>query len=743
MAETNIKVLKIEVNTSSGKVAIEGLTNGFVKAETAVKRLGQSISATSNKTNNMVDKTGLASATLVELGRTISDSNYGMTAMANNLSQLGTLFTTLIATSGGLVSGFKNLWTAMMGPVGIILAFQVVIKYIEKAAMAANNAKSEFLKLMEAQDELASSTRAYVSELLEANRTEAEREAIFERISVKSSELADIIKNNENNLSDLNDEIERYIEIQSLRARLDNEIANAVKNTSEFEDRLAVLRSNNIEQMKDMLNEGGILPNFVRFMGQSDEEVRASFKQSMDSMYNIGVRAESRIEDIIKKLAELRSARKEETRGNSKRIAEFKKHLIDLTREEQNYRQQSLQNLYTNSQQKLDEEERFEEQDLQLKKFAFIQKQRLRLQNYLDRQRDDNKRKDAILKFNQSVEDAEIKHLETLNQLRRSYANKRREADIKDSSENITRFSDLVRQSTKMQSDYFVRTIAGEENRVTEVVKQTARENQARLDSLKLQKSDLEAAGKSTLAITQEINNQELKIKQDTADGEREINIARIRDNQEVAKAILSGLTSVTNFIDTEFQRQLDIEQNKTTAINNELRKRLDNENMSKDERKSIQDQIAKNDEALRLKQEKIEKKRFQMNKAANIATATINTYLAATDVLAREKLGVVGKIAAMTLVIGSGLLQVAAIARQQFVSSASSAGGAFSGGGLGTGGGTQPPDFNIVGASPSNQLAAAVQGQFQQPVKAYVVSKDVSTAQEMDRNIIGSASLG
>ena len=131
------------------------------------------------------------------------------------------------------------------------------------------------------------------------------------------------------------------------------------------------------------------------------------------------------------------------------------------------------------------------------------------------------------------------------------------------------------------------------------------------------------------------------------------------------------------------------------------------------------------------------------MNKAANIATATINTYLAATDVLAREKLGVVGKIAAMTLVIGSGLLQVAAIARQQFVSSASTAGGAFSGGGLGTGGGTQPPDFNIVGASPSNQLAAAVQGQFQQPVKAYVVSKDVSTAQEMDRNIIGSASLG
>ena len=60
-----------------------------------------------------------------------------------------------------------------------------------------------------------------------------------------------------------------------------------------------------------------------------------------------------------------------------------------------------------------------------------------------------------------------------------------------------------------------------------------------------------------------------------------------------------------------------------------------------------------------------------------------------------------------------------------------------------GNGGGVQSPEFNIVGQSASNQLAAAVQGQFQQPIKAYVVSKDVTTAQAMDRNIIGTASLG
>ena len=53
------------------------------------------------------------------------------------------------------------------------------------------------------------------------------------------------------------------------------------------------------------------------------------------------------------------------------------------------------------------------------------------------------------------------------------------------------------------------------------------------------------------------------------------------------------------------------------------------------------------------------------------------------------------------------------------------------------------PPAFNVVGASGTNQLASAIGGQAQQPVKAFVVSNDVSTAQELDRNIVEGASIG
>ena len=54
-----------------------------------------------------------------------------------------------------------------------------------------------------------------------------------------------------------------------------------------------------------------------------------------------------------------------------------------------------------------------------------------------------------------------------------------------------------------------------------------------------------------------------------------------------------------------------------------------------------------------------------------------------------------------------------------------------------------QAPDFNVVGASGTNQLAQAINGQDKQPIKAYVVSNDVTNAQSLERNIVEGASIG
>ncbi len=134
--------------------------------------------------------------------------------------------------------------------------------------------------------------------------------------------------------------------------------------------------------------------------------------------------------------------------------------------------------------------------------------------------------------------------------------------------------------------------------------------------------------------------------------------------------------------------------------------------------------------------------------KAAAIASTLISTYQGAQDSYkSLAGIPVVGPalgIAAAAAAVAGGLKTVKSIQSTKTPQTA----------GMGSGGAnisspsrpappSIPPAFNIVGASDTNQLAEAIGGQAQQPVKAFVVSNDVSTAQELDRNIVEGASIG
>jgi len=69
--------------------------------------------------------------------------------------------------------------------------------------------------------------------------------------------------------------------------------------------------------------------------------------------------------------------------------------------------------------------------------------------------------------------------------------------------------------------------------------------------------------------------------------------------------------------------------------------------------------------------------------------------------------------------------------------------GGIGGGGGISAPSAPQAPAFNVVGAAPENQLAQTIGEQEQKPVKAFVVSSEVSSQQALDRNIESSAALG
>lgn len=158
---------------------------------------------------------------------------------------------------------------------------------------------------------------------------------------------------------------------------------------------------------------------------------------------------------------------------------------------------------------------------------------------------------------------------------------------------------------------------------------------------------------------------------------------------------------------------------------------------------KAVQDglsAIASITELFGKKSEKAAKRAFQVQKAANMASALISTYQNATAAYASQftplptpDSPVRGGIAA-GIAVATGLANVAKIAQQKFESPSTSGGGGNNSGG----GNVITPNFNVVGNSGMNQLAQIQQ----QPIQAYVVSGEVTSAQALDRNRIKNATL-
>jgi hypothetical protein len=127
--------------------------------------------------------------------------------------------------------------------------------------------------------------------------------------------------------------------------------------------------------------------------------------------------------------------------------------------------------------------------------------------------------------------------------------------------------------------------------------------------------------------------------------------------------------------------------------------------------------------------------------KTLAVAATTIDTYQSAVrsyNSLAGIPIygPALGSVAA-GVAVASGLMNVKRILS---VKTPGGGGGSAPSGGAMAG---SAPQFNVVGATGVNQLAGAISNREQQPVQAYVVANNVTTAQGLDRNIIRSATLG
>ena len=132
------------------------------------------------------------------------------------------------------------------------------------------------------------------------------------------------------------------------------------------------------------------------------------------------------------------------------------------------------------------------------------------------------------------------------------------------------------------------------------------------------------------------------------------------------------------------------------------------------------------------------------VGKGLAIAQAIMNTYLGVTEALRQKStlpspFDVVAKVANVATVVATGLKAVKQIASVKVGARGGGGGSAPSMGGLSAT--VQQPQFNVAGNAGVNQIASTLANQ--PPIKAYVVGKEVSTQQSLDRNIVKNATLG
>ena len=267
-------------------------------------------------------------------------------------------------------------------------------------------------------------------------------------------------------------------------------------------------------------------------------------------------------------------------------------------------------------------------------------------------------------------------------------------------------------------------------------------------------------------ALKVKFAGEDLKIAQDLAkaklDAEKQYN-ALVLSEDELArlniqtKADADLLTLQTN-LDNKLITQEQFETAKkalTEKTNGEVakldedadKKKKDLLNSQLDAVKQGLSSIANIAELFAGKSKKSQKKAFNIQKATQIASATIDTYKSATSAFSSlSGIPIVGPVLggiAAAGAVAAGIMNIKKIKNTQFEGGAEpSAGGGGGGGGGGgdTGGGGAPqaPQFNVVGNNGMNQLAQLQQ----KPVQAFVVSSEMTSAQALERNRINNATI-
>lgn len=285
-----------------------------------------------------------------------------------------------------------------------------------------------------------------------------------------------------------------------------------------------------------------------------------------------------------------------------------------------------------------------------------------------------------------------------------------------------------------------------------EAERQKRLEAQENLKNLYAESKSLDASYNRQLRENQK---ERIKDAQEQREKEKEKRLQAEKDFYDKQAAMLEDSENMRLKpinIEDQFKKEREREQRKKDLIiqiNKETNEELIKDTIKRIEKEEQLEQQAK-DKKVQLTQqafgiiqgvadlfaqgnEEDQRKAFEINKAASLGQAIINTAQGVTAAITQVPLFPGQQIIEAGLVGTLGALNIAKIANTQFQ------GGSNSGGGnTPTATAPRTPSFDIIQAQPQMQLGALQQ----QPVKAYVVSGEVSTAQALDRNRVRNATF-
>jgi ribosomal protein S18 acetylase RimI-like enzyme len=691
---------------------------------------GNSFSKLGGKQKQFRTQAGLNNAILLETGRLASDASFGFTAIANNLSQLTSLFGSFVSTTGSVTESIKQLGKSILGTGGVLLAVQLVIGALQSKEFldflqSLNGITDAMKALRKASDEATDVFGKQIGKLNTLTR-------LLEDNRITQSQRSMVLKELKKDHKDLNIELDEEGRLTDETTRAINRKIDVLKVQAETQALVTAIQEETVKQLKeenktavDNINlfESIILltKNYGNFSkaavegvkeGESDrQEAIAESQETIDALYE-------RLTQVVNF-----ETRQEDGRGGrSNRFRVFREGLLQLQKIEESYRRRAIDQDLLTEEEKIENQRQFNTKDLELSVSNFEEKELVRLNAYVKQLKE---RKLSSEKEQELIDQANLAFIKSIEKAEDDAAKVR----VQINALAVQQLDDL----SDKRRDKAIDNIAKirESERLLAITRETLAQKESFLDADYIGR--LEFPRKEIDLIVEQTNAEGLRL-----NSIKENNAQEIALQEEKLASAAEGSSqealALQNLSELKLQ-SVSIEENltKNQAKNSDARIRI-----AKAEANAKVQAFEVTAQALTAFS-KLAGEDTKAGKALAVSGALISTYLSAQKAfesqfkpLPTPDSPVRGAIAAAAAV-ASGVANVKAILSVDEKGSTSLAAQPPK---------VQAPAFNVVGASAANQLAGAVSGQLQQPVKAFVVGKEITSQQELDREIINTAGI-